>query len=143
MIIDTVRQQLVEALKAQAKTEATALRSLIAALEYKRMQKNVALTEDEEIAAVKSEVKKRQEAIAIYKEHQEPERAATEEAELKVLEKFLPTQVSEDEVRAVIKELREQLGDTADRGQLIGRVIGKFGKGTVDGSLVARLVNEK
>lgn len=141
MIIDQVRQQLTESLKQQEAAEVGTFRMLISALEYKRMQKNAPLSEDEEIAVVKSEVKKRQEAIEIYRQHGESERLKTESAELEILEKFLPAQASENEIRAVIKQLKSEFPDT-DKGQLIGKIIAKFGKGTVDGSLVARLVNE-
>lgn len=141
MIIDQVRQQLTESLKQQEAAKVGTFRMLISALEYKRMQKNAPLSEDEEVSVVKSEVKKRQEAIEIYRQHGESERLKTESGELEILEKFLPAQASEDEVRAVIKQLKKEFPDT-DKGQLIGKIIAKFGKGTVDGSLVARLVNE-
>lgn len=142
-LTEQVREQLTDALKKQADVEVGTLRLLISALEYKRMQKNADLTSEEEIAVVKSEVKKRQEAAGIYREHNEPARAAAEEAELVILEKFMPVQIGEQEVRETIRTLRVELGADADKGQLIGKVIAKLGKGAVDGSLVARLVNEK
>jgi hypothetical protein len=143
MVIDQIRQELTEALKARDDVRMRTLRLLISALEYKRMQKNADITPDEEIAVIKMEANKRKEAAEIFRTHGDDDRVVAEEAELKVVQEFLPAQVSEEEVRKVVAEVKQSLAADANKGQLIGQVIAKFGKGTVDGSLVARLVNEK
>lgn len=142
MIIETVRQTLTQALKNRDEVMVSTLRLLISALEYKRMQKNADLTAEDEIAIVKSEVKKRQEAAAIFRQHNETARAVAEEAELKILETFLPAQMGEKEILAAIEEIKAKLGAETNRGQLIGMVIAKLGRENVDGTLVARMVNQ-
>ena len=140
MILETVRGQLKDALKKQDEVVLRTLRALLAALEYKRTQKNADLEAEEEIAVVKNEVKKRQEAIEIYTKYQKSDRVNAEAAELEVLQTFLPQQASETEIKAAIDKVKSQLGEGANRGQLIGQVIAKLGKGAVDGNTVARLV---
>jgi uncharacterized protein YqeY len=111
-------------------------------LEYKKIQKMGEMTAEDEIAVVKSEIKKRQEASEIYRQHGEEQRAMSEELELGVLEKYMPAQVDEAVVRQTILDLKKQLGENANKGQLIGQVIAKLGRENVDGSLVAKLVQE-
>jgi uncharacterized protein YqeY len=142
MIIETAREKLTEALKQQNAVAASTLRMLISALEYRKSSQGGELSAEDELAVVKSEAKKRTEAADIFARHGEKDRVESELAELEILKQFLPEQVSEDEIRAVINEVKKDLGDDVNQGQLIGRVIAKFDKGTVDGSLVAKLINE-
>lgn len=131
------------ALRSKDEVRLRTLRALFSALEYKRMQLNADLSNEDEIAVVKSEVKKRQEASEIYRKANATAKAEAEEAEHKILLEFLPAQVSEEDIKAAIMAVKQELGEGTDRGQLIGRVIAKFTKGTVDGGLVARLVAQQ
>lgn len=142
MLSEKVRSDLATAMKEQRKAAAGTLRLLLSALEYKKMQKMAELSTEEEIAVIKSEVKKRQEAIEIYSKAGEAERAAVEKEELLVLREYLPEQVGEEEVEKVAKEVIGQLGEGANRGQVIGAVIGKIGRDKVDGAVVSKVVNQ-
>ncbi|OYX42562.1 GatB/YqeY [Candidatus Saccharibacteria bacterium 32-49-12] len=89
------------------------------------------------------EVKKRQESAALYDQADRSELADNERAELAVLEKYLPEQASEADIKTAIDEAIEQTGadGPAAMGQVIGLVKQKFGN-TADGGLVARLTKE-
>ena len=124
---------------------ASTLKMLMAALEYKRGQKMADFNADDELSVIRSEAKKRQEAMEIYTKAGVMDRAEGESQELKILEEFLPSQASEDDIRKVVEELVKGQPDDSLRsqtGRLIGMVIGKMGKDKVDGTLVAKIVNQ-
>jgi len=89
------------------------------------------------------EVKKRHESAAIYEQAERAELAETEVAEAAILSKYLPEQLSEEAIKAVVEETITTLGVSgpAAMGQVIGVVKGKLGN-AADGAIVARLVKE-
>jgi len=89
------------------------------------------------------EVKKRLDSVQQYTQAARPELAETEQAEAKILEEYLPEQLSEEDVKIVIDETIAALGVSGPQamGQVIGAVKGKLGN-TTDGSTIARLVKE-
>jgi uncharacterized protein YqeY len=89
------------------------------------------------------EVKKRAESAAIYDGAERPELAQNERAESKVLEKYLPEQVSEADIKAAVDEAIVATGATSamQMGQVIGAVKSQLGN-AADGGTIARLVKE-
>jgi uncharacterized protein YqeY len=89
------------------------------------------------------EVKKRAESAAIYDGAERPELAQAERAESKVLEKYLPEQVSEADIKAAVDEAIVATGATSamQMGQVIGAVKSQLGN-AADGGTIARLVKE-
>jgi uncharacterized protein YqeY len=89
------------------------------------------------------EVKKRAESATLYDQANRPELAENERAESKVLEAYLPEQVSEEDLKQAIDETIASLGVSGPQamGQVIGAVKAKFGN-SADGATVARLVKE-
>lgn len=87
------------------------------------------------------EVKKRLDSVQQYTNAGRPELAETEQAEAKVLEEYLPEQLSEDDIQKVIDETVAALGVSGPQamGQVIGTVKGKLGN-AADGATIARLV---
>ena len=89
------------------------------------------------------EVKKRNESATIYEQTDRADQAAQERQEAEVLSAYLPKQLSEAEVRAVVESKIAALGatDAKAMGQVIGAVKGEVGN-TADGALIARFVKE-
>ncbi len=87
------------------------------------------------------EVKKRQESATIYDGVGRPELSANERAEAKILEAYLPTQLSESEILSVVKRIVADMGASGpgDMGKVIGAVKKELGN-TASGALVAQLV---
>jgi uncharacterized protein YqeY len=87
------------------------------------------------------EVKKRNESATIYDGAGRPELAETERAEAKVMATYLPQQLSEDEIKAVVERVIFELGVTnpSGFGQVIGAVKKELGN-TADGALIAQIV---
>jgi hypothetical protein len=93
---------------------------------------------------VAKEVKKRNESAALYEQNDRAESAADERREAEIMSVYLPKQLSEDELTAVVEAAIKQLGANgmSDMGKVIGVVKSKVGN-TADGALVAKIVKEK
>ncbi len=99
----------------------------------------VALTEQDILAVVQREVKQRRESIAEFTKGQRADLIRNEEAELAVLESYLPQQMSRDEVTALVRSVVQEVGATgpAQTGQVMKAVMAR-----VQGRAEGRLVNE-
>jgi uncharacterized protein YqeY len=99
------------------------------------------LSDDEVLAAIKSEVKKRSEAIEQYNSGGRKELAEKEEKELKILKEFLPPEMSDEEIEKQVQLVIDKLseGGEVNQGQVMKEVMGVL-KGKADGAKVARVV---
>lgn len=106
--------------------------------------RDAGLDDDKIISLLQKEAKKRQESIELYIQGGNQEKADLEAEEKKVIERYLPEQLSEEEVAATVDEIIKSTGASGMQamGQVIGAVKAKLGA-TADGSLIARLVKEK
>ncbi len=94
-------------------------------------------------ALIAREVKKRADSAAQYEAAGRPELVLSEKAESKIIEAYLPEQVSEEDIQVVIKETIASLGAAGPQamGQIIGAVKGRLGN-SADGGTIARLVKQ-
>ena len=132
------------AMKARRPAEVSALRMLAAALKNKRIELGHDLTDDEAIAVLTTEAKKRRESVEAYRGAGRTELADKEEAELAVLARYLPQPLTDDEARAIVAEVVAEVGATSpqDLGKVMGKVMGRV-KGRFDGGRVKDLVLER
>jgi len=152
MISDTINKQIAKALKKQDKLRVSVLRMLSSALNYKRIERQHDLSEEDEIAVVKAEAKKRKDVIKIYKKLQNSktpdskieENIIREEGELKILREYLPEEMSDEEISKLVESAITEAGAKAmsEMGRVIGIVMGKA-KGRADGARVSVLVRSK
>ena len=139
---EKINNDLKEAMKMQDKLTLNVVRSLRAAiLEFEKSGSSKKLTPDVEIAILSSASKKRKEAIEQYEKAGRLDLAEIEKNELSIIQKYLPEQLSEDEILAKIKELASEIGASskADFGKLMPLAIKNL-KGRADGNLVRKLV---
>lgn len=154
MIADTITKQIGEAMKARDEIRLSTLRMLSSALNYEKIAKQHDLSELEEIAVVRKEVKKRQDAIEALRQaqgkltgHTEEEineKIKKEENERSILKEYLPAEIEDSELEKVVDEAIASTGATvvSDMGKVIGVVMGKLA-GKVDGSRVSLMVKNK
>ncbi len=143
MIRDEITKKIGEAMKARDEVRLSTLRLLSSALNYEFIAKQKNLTEDEEFAVVKREIKKRKEAIEAYQKAGQLERAEKEGKELEILEEFMPEAASEEEIEALVEEVVGKIGKSPSNfGAVMKEVMGKLGS-RADGSLVSRIVAKK
>lgn len=131
------------AMKAGEKEKATALRTTLAKLKDKRIEKRDDLSEAEEIKVLQTLVKQRKESVELYEKGGRPELAAAEKAEIDILNGYLPQMMSEEEIRAIVQSVAEEVGATsmADMGEVMPEVM-KRGKGLIDGKTAQQFVRE-
>jgi len=131
-----------QAFRNKEKGAVSTLRLLLAALKNESIKKKGPLEEADIIKVIKSEIKKRKEAIFEYEKADRMELATGEKEEMIVLEKYLPQQMSEDDIRVKVKKIIEGLDDTANLGKVMGTVMAEL-KDEADGTLVRKIVEEE
>jgi hypothetical protein len=120
------------------------LRMVIAAAQNAAKQKREPLSDEEALAVITKQVKTRRESITAFRDAGRDDLADKEQSEIDVLEPYLPEQMGEDEVRALVAEAVASTGATSsrDKGKVMGALMPKV-KGRAEGKLVSRLVNEE
>ncbi|MCF7805360.1 MAG: GatB/YqeY domain-containing protein [Candidatus Marinimicrobia bacterium] len=143
-LIDKLNDDLKSAMKSKDKVRLETIRSLKSMLREKEIEKNDDLSEEEQIKVLSSAAKRRREAIESYQEGGRTELADQEQAELEIIETYLPEQLSEDDIRELVDEILEETGASTmqDMGRVMGAIMPKV-RGQADGSLVQQIVKEK
>lgn len=156
---EKIHEDLNKAIKGREELASLVLRMVTASLTNKEKEKRYKLSEekpglkeeelvkkselnDEEIVdVISSEVKKRREAIADYEKGGRMELAEKEKKEIDILKKYLPEQLSEEEIQKLVKEAVEKTGakDQKDMGRVMAALMPSV-KGKADGSLVSKAV---
>jgi uncharacterized protein YqeY len=140
-----IQADIVVAMKAKDADTLSTLRMLKTALmEAKtRKPKDATLSLHEEIEVLQRYVKKRRETIDELERVGRPDLVAREQAEIEVTSRYLPQAVSEDELRAIVRDAVASTGASGpkDMGKVIGAVMAKV-KGRAEGAVVSRLVKE-
>jgi uncharacterized protein YqeY len=118
------------------------LRMAIAAVQNAAKDKRDDLTDEETLAVLTKQVKTRRESIKAYTDAGRGDLASKEQDEIDVLEPYLPEQMGEDEIRALVAEAIESTGASSpkDMGRVMGALMPKV-KGRADGKLVSGIVN--
>ena len=132
-----------EAMKAKEKERLAVIRMVRGAIKQQEIDNKVELDDDAVIAVISNEVKMRKDSIADFEKGGRADLVAQNEAEIAFLMPYLPQQLSEDEVRALVKEAVEQTGASSpkDMGKVMGALMPKV-KGRADGKMVNTLVKE-
>ncbi len=113
----------------------------IARTDPKNPQHGQPVTEGDLLRVVENQVKQRRESIELYQKGNRPELAAREEAEIRVLDKYMPQQMSPDEVRAEVQKVIAALG-TREFPKVMRESAARM-KGRADGKLVNQIVREE
>ena len=142
--IDEIRAEMVKAMKNKDKDRKETLSMLLAALKNKAIDKRADLTPEEEFEVVKKEIKQTKETMDLAPADR-TDIIDQCKARLAVLSEFAPEEMSEDAIRAVIREVIAGLGienpTGRDKGKIMKELMPKV-KGKADGSLVNKLVCE-
>lgn len=132
MLREDLQNALKEAMKAKNIPEVNAVRMIIAGLKEKDVEargKGKKQAEDAELLAMmQSMIKQRNESIKLYNEGNRPDLAQKEQAEIAVIEKFLPKQLNEAEMSEVIKGIITQTGaqSVKDMGKVMGTLRSQY-----------------
>jgi len=144
-MMETIADHMKLAMKSGEKLRLETLRTIRAGLLEKQVEKRPAgvMTPDDEIAVLTSAMKKRKEAILIYREHGRNDLADQEEQELKIIQEYLPKQLSAEEVAEIVKQAIAATGAVSqkDFGKVMPAVM-KEVKGKADGKMVQETVKK-
>ena len=132
-----------EAMKSKDSVKLGTVRSVISAVKNQEIDLKKELSEEEILTIVSREVKKRKEAAVLYEKGNRPELKEKEIQEMKILQTYLPEQVSEKDLRRRIQEVIDETGAEGmkDFGKVMKTLVPEF-KGKADNSLIKELANE-
>ena len=142
--IETIEDELKEAMKARDADRRDALRLILNALRSSEKELQRPLSEDEELQVLRRERKRRLEAAEAFRTGGREEQAQSEERELEVLEEFMPEPLTEEEIEEIVDDAIAEVGATsmADLGRVMADVMPQIA-GRADGSTVSQIVREK
>ena len=142
-VFEQIQSDMYVAMKAGEKEKAIALRTTLAKLKDKRIEKREDLSEPEEIKVLQTLVKQRKESVEMFEKGGREELASAEKVEIEIINKYLPQMMPDDKIRAIVKEVVKEVGATsmADMGKIMPEVM-KQGKGLIDGKTAQQFVRE-
>ncbi len=141
MIKTILTDKMKTAMRAHDALTLETLRYVLSTLKYVEIEKQRPLTDEEEIQALASEVKKRNDAIKLFMDSGRLEVVEEEKKKLAVIKELLPAELTEAEVTAIIDETLATLEDKSF-GNVMRALMPKV-RGKADGNMVNRIVKEK
>ena len=142
-LFDTIQSDMYAAMKSGDKHKTGTLRIALSTLKDKKIEKREDLTDVEAIKIIQNLVKQRKEAADIYKESGRNDLMDNENAELEILNTYLPQMMSEDDLRILIKKVVEDTGalNLSDIGKVMPEVM-KQSAGKADGKMAQSIVRD-
>jgi len=143
-ITERIQADTTAAAKAQDRERLAALRLLLDALNKEAKEARGPLDEQREVAVLKRERKRRGEAAEAYRKGGRDEAAASEEAEAGLIEAYLPAEISDEELEALVADALSETGAASQKemGKVMSAVMAKAG-GRADGRRVSELVRSR
>jgi uncharacterized protein YqeY len=133
MLRDSIKAAQISAMKAGEKQRLAAVRLILAKIKDRDIELRTAAAAPDDDALVidvlQKMVKQRRESIQLFEQGGRPEKAADEQAELLVIEGFLPAQLSEEDTKAVIEAIKTEIGAVGmkDMGKVIAELKARHG----------------
>jgi len=137
---DTLRAAMNAARKAQDKDRTLVLGTILANLKNREIDLRRSATDEEVVEVLRKGIKIRREAIEQYQAGGRTDLADVEQAQIAVLEEFLPPAVDPEEIRAAVREVIA--GGAKDLGKVMGQIVPRY-KGRADGKLINQIVREE
>ncbi len=147
----TIQSDTTEAMKAKDQFLVGVLRMLLSSIQSKEKEKkykekiegDAQLTDEQILDVISSEIKKRKDAIVLYEQGKRPELAEKEKKEIEILIKYLPQQLSPEEIKKIVQEsiITTSAKEMRDMGKVMADLTPKI-KGKADGGEVSKIVKE-
>jgi hypothetical protein len=143
-MFDQIQNDMKTALKSGEKVKANTLRLLISKLKNKAIEVGSSLDDKQILQVIQKTAKQHKESIRMYKDGNREDLVKQEQAELGIVEKYLPLMMSEEEVNTVVESIIQETGATtmADFGKVMPQVM-KKGAGKIDGSIAQSILRSK
>ena len=142
-LFQKIQTDMYEAMKLGDKNTSTTLRTALAKLKNKKIDKQDDLSINDEIKVLRILVKQRKESIELYQKGDRPELVELETKEMEILNNYLPKMMDENEIKNIVKTVIDDIAATsmADMGKIMPEVM-KRGNGLIDGKSAQKFVNE-
>ena len=143
-MLDQLQEELKIALKAGEKAKMMGLRNIIGKIKAAQIDKGETLTDEESSKILKTATKQLKESIDQYQKGGRDDLAEKEAFELTLLEKYLPEQLSEEQIRQTVKNIVKNTGagSMQDMGKVMGATMQELA-GSADGKIVQKIVQEE
>ena len=143
-MLDQLQEELKIAMKAGEKAEMMGLRNIIGKIKAAQINKGETLTNEESLKILKTAAKQLKESIDQYQKGGRDDLADKEAFELTLLEKYLPEQLSEEQIRQTVKNIVKNtgVGSMQDMGKVMGATMQELA-GSADGKIVQKIVQEE
>ncbi|MCE5198027.1 MAG: GatB/YqeY domain-containing protein [Armatimonadota bacterium] len=140
-LTDKLQEDMKHALKSRDELRLSTIRLIKSSVSYARIAKGSELTDDEVLGVISREAKQRRESIEGANAAGRADIAEREKAELDILTEYLPKQLDEAEIEAIVRDTVAEVGavDIKDRGKVMGPLMQKV-RGKADGKLVSQVV---
>ena len=146
MLKETLEEDIKKAMLDRNENVLSALRMLKSAIQYAEINKgvNYSATDEDVIDVIGKEVKKRRESIDLYEKGGRPELAEKEKKELDIIQRYLPEQLHEDEIKKIVNEAISTTNASGiqDMGKVMGIIMQQV-KGKVDAGTVSSIVKSR
>ena len=142
-LFEKIQIDMYESMKSGKKNKSATLRTVLAKLKDKKIDKQDELSDNDEIKVLQMLVKQRKESIELYQKGGRSDLANLEKNEMEILKNYLPKMMDENEIKNIVKTVIDEVGATsmADMGKIMPEVITR-GKGLIDGKSAQKFVNE-
>jgi len=142
-LFERIQNDMYAAMKAGEKEKSNTLRTTLAKLKDKRIEKRDDLSEAETIKVLQTLVKQGKESVELFEKGGRLELAASENGEIDILNSYLPQMISEDNIRNIVQTVVDEVGavSMADLGKVMSKVM-EQGKGLIDGKTAQQFVRE-
>ncbi len=143
-VMERLNQDMKQAMKDKAAGKLSVIRMVKAALKNEEINKGRLLSEDEELTILTRELKQRRDSLQEFEKAGREDLAEKTREEIAVLTEYLPAQLSEDEIRQIVREAIASTGAASKKemGKVMGAIMPKV-KGKADGNLVQKIVSEE
>lgn len=143
-LTETIIKDMTTAMKEQDKFNLSVLRMLKSALQMEKINLKHELSDEEAMAVIKRQVKQRKDSISEYEKYNKTEEVDNLKKEIECLSKYLPAEVSEEEINKTLDTIFNELNPTSmkDMGPIMKEATSRLGAGA-DGSLISKLVRER
>ena len=143
-MLNQLQEELKIAMKAGERAKMIGLRNIIGKIKAAQIDKGESLTDEESLKILKTAAKQLKESIDQYQKGDRDDLAEKEAFELSLLEKYLPEQLSEEQIRETVKNIVKNTGagSMQDMGKVMGATMKELA-GSADGKIVQKIVKEE
>jgi uncharacterized protein len=144
-IVDRISQDMVSAMKSREELKLSTLRMVKSALKNKEIDKRAPLDDKEALAVLSTMIKQRKDSIDAFTKGGRQQLADKEQAEIEIIESYMPKSLGEDEIAAAVKATIAEMGSPTmkDMGTVMKNTMAKFGGARVDGKVVSEIVKRE